>query len=204
MRHRTLVLAAALLAMTAAGCNRKPAEQAQAPAAPAAPLPAPVVPAAPPLTVADGYRHQTGVDASGYYLSPVSFEVGNYRLAHLALGAPSDFQAWEKGDHSSTFGPILLQFDDVTSPRVSNETGGEGHTVQLRVLPQAYNFDAGKVTFRGHAPKLGEVIFIGSFDQAALTQARVDGSSQSAVLSGDLKIGTHPARKVSFTYWAGD
>ena len=203
MRYRTLALAAAVLAVTAAGCNRKPAAPAEAPVAEAQPAPAPAL-AEPSLHVAEGFKHQAGLDASGYYLSPTPFQVGDYRFAHMAIGAPSDFQTWEKGDHGSTFGPILIQFDDLTSPLVPNELGGEGHAVTLRVLPEAYSFDAGKLTFRGKDAKLGEVLFVGTFDQAALARAQAEGSSQSTVLSGDLKIGAQPVRKVAFTYWVGD
>lgn len=203
MRYRTLALAAAVLAVTAAGCNRKPAAPAEAPVVEAKPIPAPP-PAEPALQVTEGFKHQAGLDASGYYLSPTPFQVGNYRFAHMAIGMPSDFQTWEKGDHTSTFGPILMQFDDVTSPAVPNEMGGEGRSVSVRVLPDAYSFDAGRLTFRGKDPRLGQVVFVGAFDQAALAQARSDGTSQSAVLSGDLKIGDQPLRKVSFSYWAGD
>lgn len=203
MRYRTLALAAAVLAVTAAGCNRKPAAPAEKAVVEAAPIPAPAT-AEPALQVAEGFRHQAGLDASGYYLSPTPFQIGDYRFAHMAIGAPSDFQTWEKGDHSSTFGPILIQFDDLTSPLVPNELGGEGHSVTLRVLPDAYSFDAGKLTFRGKDAKLGEVLFVGTFDQAALARAQADGSSQSTVLSGDLKIGDQPVRKVAFTYWVGD
>ena len=203
MRYRTLALAAAVLAVTAAGCNRKPAAPAETLVAEAQPAPAPA-PAEPSLHVAEGFKHQAGLDASGYYLSPTPFQVGDYRFAHMAIGAPSDFQTWEKGDHSSTFGPILIKFDDLASPLVPNELGGEGHAVTLRVLPEAYSFDAGKLTFRGKDAKLGEVLFVGTFDQAALARAQAEGSSQSTVLSGDLKIGAQPVRKVTFTYWVGD
>jgi len=203
MRHRTLVLAAAVLAMTAAGCNRKPEKQAEAPAAPVAPAPPPT-PVEPTLAVADGYHHQAGLDASGYYLSPSNFRIGAYQFSHLAIGAPSDFQTWEKGDRASTFGPILIAFDDTTSPLVSNELGGEGHAVSVRVLPDAYSFDAGKLTFRGRDPKLGDVVFVGAFDQAALARARAEGSTQSVVLTGDLKVGAQPAQKIAFTYFVGD
>lgn len=203
MHYRTFALAAAVLAVTVAGCNRKPAADAQAPA-PAAPAAVPAAPATPALVVPDGYHHQPGLDASGYYLSPTGFKVGDYAFSHLAIGAPSDFQTWEKGDRASTFGPILIEFDDTTSPMAPNELGGEGHTVSIRVLPDAYGFDAGKLTFRGHDPKLGEVVFSGAFDQAALARARAEGSSGTAVLAGDLKIGAEPARKVALTYWVGD
>jgi len=203
MRYRTFALAAPRLAGRARGCNPRPAAPAGAPAPAVAPAPAPV-PAAPTLTVPAGYHHQQGLDASGYYLSPTNFRVGTYAFSHLAIGAPSDFQTWEKGDRASTFGPILIAFDDTTSPMVPNEMGGEGHAVSVRVLPDAYSFDAGKLTFRGHDPKLGEVLFIGAFDQAALAQARAEGSTQGTVLSGDLKVGAAPARKVTFTYFVGD
>lgn len=203
MRFRTLTLAAALLAVTVAGCNRKPDEAAKAPPPAVVPAPAPA-PVDPALVVASGYHHQQGLDASGYYLSPSDVQVGNYRFTHLAIGAPSDFQTWETGDRSSTFGPILIAFDDVTSPMAPNELGGEGHTVSLRVLPDAYSFDAGKLQFKGHDPKLGEVVFRGNFDQAALARARTDGSSQATVLTGDLKVGDAPVRKVAFSYWVGD
>ena len=203
MRYRTIALAAAVLAVTAAGCNRKPAAPAEAPAPAAAPVPAPVA-AAPALAAPTGYHHQQGLDASGYYLSPTNFRVGTYAFSHLAIGAPSDFQTWETGDRASVFGPILIAFDDTTSPKVPNEMGGEGHAVSVRVLPDAYSFDAGKLTFRGHDPKLGEVVFVGAFDQAALARARAEGSTQGTVLSGDLKVGTAPVRKVTFTYFVGD
>jgi len=201
MRFRTIAMAAAVLAFTA-GCNRKPAEQAAAPP-PIVVAPAPAA-AEPTIPVATGFHSQQGLDASGYYLSPTNVRVGDYQFTHLAIGAPSDFQTWETGDRTSTFGPVLIAFDDVTSPMAPNELGGEGHSVSLRVLPDAYSFDAGKLQFRGHDPKLGEVIFSGAFDQAALTKARGEGSSGGTVLTGDLKVGNAPARKVSFTYWVGD
>lgn len=202
MRYRTFALAASLLAVTAAGCNRKPAEEAAAPP-PVVVTPAPA-PTEPAIPVPAGYHSQQGLDASGYYLSSTNVKVGNYQLAHLAIGAPSDFQTWETGDRTSTFGPVLIAFDDVTSPMAPNELGGEGHSVSVRVLPDAYSFDAGKLQFKGHDPKLGEVVFSGAFDPAALAQARNDGSSGATVLTGDLKVGNAPARKVALTYWVGD
>jgi hypothetical protein len=203
MRYRTLALAAAALAVTAAGCDREPADQAEAPATATAAAPAPA-PAEPPVAVVEGFHHQPGFEAPGYFLSPTPIRVGNYAFTHLGIGAPSDFQTWEKGDRSSTFGPILIAFDDTTSPMVPNELGGEGHKVTVRVLPEAYSFEAGKLTFRGRDAKLGEVVFSGTFDEAALKRAMAEGASQETVLTGDLKVGAEPARKVALTYWVGD
>lgn len=204
MRFAIIALTIGAVAFTTA-CNRK-TDKAEAPpptTAEAPPLAAPAV-ANPPVEVPLGFRHEAAFDASGYYMTPQPVQIGDYRLTHLGIGAPSDFQQWEKGERASVFGPILVQFDDVTSPTQSNEMGGEAHTVSVRVLPQAYSLSAGKVTFRGADPKLGEVLFSGTFDPAALTQARNDGSSQTPVLRGLLKVGDAPARPVAMVYFVGD
>lgn len=204
MRFAIIALTVGAVAFTTA-CNRK-TDKAETPppaTAEASPPAAPAV-ANPPVEVPAGFRHEAAFDASGYYMTPQPVQIGNYRLTHLGIGAPSDFQQWEKGERASVFGPILVQFDDVTSPTQSNEMGGEAHTVSVRVLPQAYSLSAGKVTFRGADPKLGEVLFSGNFDPAALTQARNDGSSQSPVLRGLLKVGDAPTRPVAMVYFVGD
>lgn len=204
MRLLIVALTVGVAALTTA-CSRKTDKaEAPAPAAAEAP-PAPAPPAAgPTVEVSPGYRHEATLDASGFYLTPQPTQIGNYRLTHLGIGAPSDFQQWEKGERASVFGPILLQFDDVTSPVQTNEMGGESHTVSLRVLPQAYSLTAGKVTFKGADPMVGEVLFSGQFDPAALAQARNEGSSQGPVLRGLLKVGDAPARPVAMVYFVGE
>lgn len=204
MRFAIVALTVGLAALTTA-CNRK-ADKAEAPPAAVAEAPPPTAPAveSPAVEVPPGFRHEAALDASGFYLASQPLQVGAYRLTHLGIGAPSDFQQWEKGERASVFGPILLQFDDVSSPVQTNEMGGEAHTVSVRVLPQAYSLSAGKVTFRGVDPKLGEVLFSGRFDPAALAQARNDGSSQTPVLRGLLKIGDAPAKPVAMVYFVGE
>lgn len=202
MRVVTIALACGALALVA-GCNRK-SETAEAPPATAAAPVAPATPTAPDLKLAQGFRHQDKFDASGYYLTPEPLLIGDYRLTHMGVGAPSDFSEWEKGKRASVFGPILFQFEDVTSPTAVNEMGGEAHTVSVRVLPKAYSFSPGEVTFVGSDPKLGEVVFSGNFDEAALAQARNEGSSQSPVLRGTLKVGNSAPRQVALVYFVGE
>lgn len=202
MRLVTVALACSVLAVLA-GCNRKPETTEAAPVAAQAPV-APATPTAPDLKLAQGFRHQDKFDASGYYLTAEPLVIGNYRLTHMGVGAPSDFSQWEDGKRASVFGPILFQFDDITSPTQTNEMGGEAHTVSVRVLPKAYSFSPGEVTFVGSDAKLGEVVFSGTFDEAALTRARNEGSSQAPVLKGLLKVGTAAPRPVALAYFVGD
>jgi hypothetical protein len=204
MRFAMIALTCGALVLTAS-CNRK-AEKAEAPPPVVAQPPAAVQegPDDGHVEIAQGFRHEAQLDASGYYMTPTPVQIGNYRLTHLGIGAPSDFQQWEKGDRASVFGPILLQFDDVTSPTQASETGAESHTVNVRVLPQAYSLSAGRVTFKGSDPKLGQVLFNGDFDPAALARARNEGSSQATVLRGVLVVGDAPPRDVAMVYWVGD
>lgn len=204
MRLATIALTVGVAALATA-CNRK-ADKAEVPPPATAEAPSPAAPAvgSPAVEVAPGFRHEAAFDASGFYVTPQPVQIGAYRLTHLGIGAPSDFQQWEKGERASVFGPILLQFDDVSSPVQTNEMGGESHTVSVRILPQAYSLSTGKVTFRGADPKLGEVLFSGDFDPLALAQARNEGSSQAPVLRGLLKVGDAPARSVAMVYFVGE
>ena len=202
MRLLTVALACSALAVLA-GCNRKSETEKAPPPVAAAPV-APATPTAPDLKLAQGFRHQDKFDASGYYLTPEPLLIGNYRMTHMGVGAPSDFSQWEEGKRASVFGPILFQFEDVTSPTQTNEMGGEAHTVSVRVLPKAYSFSPGEVTFVGSDPKLGEVVFSGAFDEPALTRARNEGSSQAPVLRGVLKVGNAAPRQVALIYFVGE
>jgi len=202
MRLATIALTCGVLFLTAA-CNRKTEKTAEAPPAAATPAPVAVPPVETHIAIPNGFRHQALFDASGYYVAE-GVRVGNYQLNNIGVGAPSDFSQWEEGDRASVFGPILFQFDDVTSPKSVNELGAETHTVTVRVLPQAYNLEAGKLAFKGSDPKLGEVIFDGSFDQAALAKAKAEGSSSAPILRGELKVGDAPVRKVALAYFVGE
>jgi hypothetical protein len=122
----------------------------------------------------------------------------------MGVGAPSDFETWEKGDHSSTFGPILFEFEDEASPVQTGETGAETHSGRIRVLPDSYVFDGQKVAFTGHDARLGAVSFNGRIDKTALAEAKAQGSSQMAVLTGTLKVGDKTFDRVSFSYFVGD
>ncbi|ATQ43434.1 hypothetical protein [Caulobacter mirabilis] len=200
MRPVLVALAVSALALTAA-CNRK-SETAEAPAPAAAPPPAPVAPE-PAVEAPGGFQHQAKFDASGYYMAE-NIQTGAYRLNHIAIGAPSDFSQWEQGKRASVFGPILFQFDDLNSPTVTNEMGGEAHAVTVRLLPEAYSVAPGKMTFKGSDPKLGQVLFSGTFDEAALAQAKAEGASTGPVLRGVLKVGNAPARPVALNYFVGE
>lgn len=199
-----LLMAAAVAASLLAACERKATAPAPAPAAPPAATPvAPVAP--PPLTLPTGFQHDPAIDASGYMMPQAPIKVGTLRLTTIALGAPSDFKQWERGEREGLFGPIFLDFEDEATPTVVNELGAEVHTGRIRVLPTAYSLRPGAFSFRGTDPKLGEIGFSGVLDTAALTAAKAAGPGDSRlVLTGALVIGETRFETARFTYYMGD
>lgn len=191
------------LPLAISACKRKEEATALPPVA-AAPAPpaAPAVPA--PSTPVAGFNHSGTLDATGYYLPRNEIRFGAFRLNHLGVGAASDFDQWEQGDRSSVFGPLLLQFDDTSSPLQTNEMGGEAHAINVRVLPSAYSVAGRSLRFAGQDERLGKVTFDGVFETAALAQARTEGSGAQVVLTGTLVIGSTRFSNASFTFFAGD
>lgn len=163
------------------------------------------VPAETTATAPAGFDHDPAFDAAGYYRPVTNIVIGTAQLDHIAVGAASDFGAWEKGEREGVFGPIWLEFVDTTSPRTFNELGAEVHTVRMRVMPTAYKLNSTDIAFAGSDPKLGKVVFQGQFDAPSYSEAKKSGSSGNLpVMIGALTLGENTLRNQRFTYWAGD
>lgn len=197
----------ALLPLLLAACDNKPAAEKPTPAqTPTASTPATPTStnAADPSTVA--FQHDPTLDVFGYYFTETAVRSGNWKLKSVNLGSPSDFAAWEDGKRPANFGPFFLEFEDVTSPTAENELGQVYHTASFRLQPDRYRVGAGQVTFHGQDPRVGEVLFSGGLDLAALKAAKAEGPSGGArtVLTGGLQVGAERIRNISFIYFAGD
>jgi len=119
------------------------------------------------------------------------------------VGQTAEFEAWEGGTRSGTFGPVMLQFDDVTSPMVATEIG-EAHSVTARVLPTAYSVTDTRIRFEGRSPELGAVRFEGDLDPGALATSRRNLGDEGVVVTGRLTVGDSPAQPVQLRWWGGD
>lgn len=202
------MLAPALAPLLILGACGAPAPKASSPKSGAQPsaIVAPASTAAPPDATAANFQHDAELDAFGYYFSQTPVKSGNWELSSLNIGLPEDFIAWEQGKRPTTYAPIFLEFEDVTSPMAENELGQTYRTVSFRVLPEVYRVDGQQVVFRGSDKRLGEVIFSGAFDLSALKAAKADDRDEQelVVLKGDLQLGATRLRNISFQYFAGD
>lgn len=179
-------IAALALLLTVAACDR-PDGASGGSGAPAAPV----------------FSHSMGSDLSGYYMPLTEVRVGNWSFDHIFVGQTAEFEAWEAGTRSVTFGPVMLQFDDVTSPMVPTEIG-EARSVTVRVLPTAYSVTDTGVSFEGRSPELGVVRFEGALDPGALATSRRNLGDEGVVVTGTLTVGDAPARSVQLRWWGGD
>lgn len=160
-------------------------------------------PADAPAPAAAGFSHAMTSDLSGYYMPAGEFRVGKWRLDHVFVGQTADFQAWEGDARGETFGPVMLQFDDTTSPMTRTELG-ETPSVTARVLPTSYTVTDTAVRFEGRSPELGRVTFSGTLDSGALATARRNLGGDGVVMTGRLTAGGQTVDGVRLTWWMGD
>jgi hypothetical protein len=186
-------------------------------AEPTAPAPTEATPAAieaaeseASLSPADleGFTHAAGEDLFGYYVPTQPVQIGDHRLDHIHIGGAMEFAAWERGERTETYAPVMLEFSDVTSPVSTNELGQEFHERSFRVLPTAYRVGEGDFRFVGRHPLIGHVRIDGMIDLARLEAERAQGGLSQAEASPLLKtsaqIGPEAFRNLSFVWFGGD
>lgn len=183
MRIRVLSVVGAATLFAVASCDR-PESPAEATSAPA-------------------FSHDTSSDLSGYYMPMSDVRVGDWSFHHVFVGQTAEFQAWEVGNRGETFGPVMLQFNDVTSPMVATEIG-EARSVSARVLPTTYSVTDTRISFEGESSELGAVRFEGVIDPGALATSRRNLGDEGVVVRGELRVGNAPARDVQLRWWMGD
>lgn len=181
---RRVLIAVALSGLALASCDNGSGSRNAAPPPPA-------------------FTHTASGDLSGYYLPMDPVRVGKWSFDHVFVGQAAEFESWTAGQRTGTFGPVMLQFDDATSPKVATEIG-EAHSVTARVLPTSYSVNDAEIRFEGRSPELGRVQFSGRLDQGALATARRNLGDEGAVLTGSLKVGDAPAQAVRLRWWMGD
>jgi len=187
MRIRILAVASLAVLLGLASCDRPTDEGGGSPP-----------PATPPA-----FSHALTSDLSGYYMPAEEVRIGKWSFDHIFVGQAADFQSWEGGTRSATFGPVMLQFDDLTSPMVQTEIG-EAHSITARVLPTRYSVTDTALSFEGRSAELGEVRFEGVLDPGALATSRRNLGDEGVVVTGRLTVGDAPAQTLQLRWWGGD
>jgi hypothetical protein len=187
---RTASIAAMAVLMTLAACDR-PGERPEPPAG------APAGPAAP------AFRHEATTDLSGYYMPSSEVRIGKWGLNHIFVGQAAEFEAWTGAGPGATFAPVMLQFDDVTSPMTPTELGPT-RSVSARVLPTRYTVTDDRIVFEGRSAELGEVRFDGRIDQGALATARRNLGDDGTTVTGTLTAAGETVRGLRLRWWMGD
>jgi hypothetical protein len=151
---------------------------------------------------AEAFAHDLPEDVSGYYIPTEEVRVDNWRLHHVFMGQVPDFIAWQAGERTSGFAPVMIEFEDMTGPPVATEAGERRR--RLRLIPAAYAVTEDRVRIEALSGGLGAVSFEGRLDQDALAHARRNLGEEAPVLKGRLEVGARTFEGVSMRWWAGD
>ncbi|MBW8304327.1 MAG: hypothetical protein K0M78_10380 [Brevundimonas sp.] len=135
---------------------------------------------------AAAFSHATTADISGYYRPEQPVRISRWSLDRVFVGQAPEFEAWEGGARSETFGPVMILFDGA------------------RVLPTRYVVTDTAVEFEGQSPELGRVTFAGRLDREALATAKRNLGGDGVVMTGTLTAGGQTVRDVRLRWWMGD
>lgn len=138
----------------------------------------------------------------GYYLPDADVGVGDIRLDHIAVGMDWEFEEFFAGQ-PETYQPLVMAFDDVSSPTGVGELGNTYYEVSYAVFPQNFLITDEALTFSGTHEVIGDYSFEGIFN-AAQVEAFHEGLPAQNALTGTLRIGDEVFENVSFQGWMGD
>jgi hypothetical protein len=138
------------------------------------------------------FAHGQSDDISGYYRPAGAIGAAGLELRQVFIGQEAEFQAWEKGERSTTFAPVMMEF--------AQAGGGT-----VRVLPDRYSVNDDRVSMRGTAPGVGEVSFDARLNQGALSTARRNlGGAEEPAMTGVVTVGGRSVSGVKFSWYGGD
>lgn len=153
------------------------------------------------------FTFNESADLFGYYLPTGAVAVGKFKLRDIAIGGRDDFKKFLAGARQPTYAPVMIEFDDVTSPQHTNEMGQPYFENAPRILPTAFRLDGANVAFDGTDPKIGHVSFSGELtDYMLKTGADPEARTVQSrpALTGDLVVGDKTFKNVTFTWFGGD
>lgn len=147
---------------------------------------------APAASSSGAFTYSASEDISGYYRPSGMSGADDFELTQVFVGQARDFQAWNRGERSATFAPVMLEFAVL---------GGQ----TLRILPERYSVGDDRVSMQGTAPGVGKVSFDARLDKGALATARRNlGGSEDAAMIGTVRVGGQSFTGVKFSWYGGD
>lgn len=138
----------------------------------------------------------------GYYMPDTDVGVGDIRLDNIAVGMDWEFEEFFAGQ-PERYQPLVMAFDDVSSPTGVGELGNTYYEVTYAVFPENFLITDTSLTFSGTHEAIGDYSFEGTFN-AAQVEAFHEGFPAEGALTGTLRIGDEVFEDISFQGWMGD
>ncbi|WP_421790846.1 hypothetical protein [Hyphobacterium sp.] len=152
----------------------------------------------------EGQTYSAQTEVAGYYLPQDPVAIGDIVLDHISVALDWEAEPYINGEPDS-FPPVMLHFDDTSSPTGTGELGNTYYEITHRVVPHAFSVTDEGLSLTGQHELFGEVRFEGTWnaDHIAAMQASNPQGAQAA-LTGDLSIGDVVFQGVTFQGWLGD
>ncbi|MEN0651469.1 MULTISPECIES: hypothetical protein [Hyphobacterium] len=138
----------------------------------------------------------------GYYLPDSDVGTGDIRLDHISVGMDWEFEEFFAGE-PDRYQPLVMAFDDISSPTGVGELGNTYYEVSYAVFPENFLITDSAMTFSGTHEVIGTYSFEGTFN-AQQVEAFHQGFPAQGALTGTLRIGDEVFENVSFQGWMGD
>lgn len=138
----------------------------------------------------------------GYYLPDADVGTGDIRLDHISVGMDWEFEEFFAGE-PDRYQPLVMAFDDVSSPTGVGELGNTYYEVSYAVFPDNFTITDTTLTFSGTHEVIGTYSFEGSFNPEQV-EAFHQGWPAEGALTGTMRIGDTVFENVRFQGWMGD
>lgn len=156
-----------------------------------------------PVSLADRTYAVEG-ELAGYYLPNSDIGIGPVMLDHIAIGMAFEFAQYLDGADDA-FPPLVVMFEDRSSPSGENELGGTYYEVAHYFEPSHFVVTDATLAFWGRHDVLGQVTFEGVFDTAQVAHMQAgDPHLAETALTGTMTISDQTFENVTFQGWLGD
>ncbi|GGE48187.1 hypothetical protein GCM10011367_23780 [Marinicauda pacifica] len=152
-------------------------------------------------------RWAPGYDVSGFYRPAIEIDNASWRIDHVFVGMPEEFDAWRAQGSEPYAVPLWIEFHATDGPARTNaqgrEAGREMAGERTRVHAQSFTLAPGRFAFRGANGTIGEVVLSGRID-AHTPGRRGRATDDPAALRADTSIGNERVGEIVFVQIPGE
>lgn len=137
-------------------------------------------------------RWVPGYDVSGLYRPATEIDIASWRIDHVFVGMPEEFDAWRAQGGDVYAVPLWIEFQATDGPARTDAPGGDPAAERTRVHAQSFTLTPGRFAFRGANATIGDVVMSGRI------------AEQADTLTAETSIGNERVGEIVFRQMPGE